>query len=57
MDIEEAKKLLKAEEGDSEGYHGVFDEIMEARLTELDPDFMEALNKLYEASNESRWYA
>lgn len=55
--IEEAKKRLKKEEGDSEGYHFEFDLILEERLMELDPKFMKALHKLYRSSNEARWYA
>lgn len=57
MTIKEAERLLKAKLGDSEGYHVAFDSILEAKLAELDPEFMKALDKLYDDSGESRWYA
>lgn len=52
-----AKKRLAKELGDSEGYHSVFDDLIEEKLAEYDPKFMKALHKLYDTSGESRWYA
>ena len=57
MSIEEAKEMLKSRIGDDEAYHSIFDEILEARLDELDPDFMNSMRQLYEDSEMSRWYA
>lgn len=57
MTIEEAKLILKKEEDDSESYHMKFDNIIENRLMELDPKFMEALKEEYERSGNDRWYA
>lgn len=57
LTIRKAKKMLEAEAGDSEGYHAVYDDILEGKLYELDPKFMLALKKLYEDSGEARWYA
>lgn len=57
LTIKEARKILKEELGDSEGYHSVYDELVEQKLMELDPKFMKAMQKLYYESNESRWYA
>ena len=44
-------------EHDSEEYHVTFDEILEDRLAELDPEFMNRMKQMYENSNQSRWYA
>jgi len=57
MDIKEAKKMLEKEIGDDEAYHSVFDDILEKRLEELDPKFMKAMERLYEDSGMSRWFA
>ena len=42
---------------DSEGYHCVFDELLEAKLDALDPEWMAAMRKLYEESRCARWCA
>ena len=55
--IKESIKELSKIEGDSEDYHGTFDEILEKRLKELDPDFMKAMDEEYDQSGMSRWYA
>lgn len=43
--------------GDSEGYHSTFDKLIEERLMELDPEWMDAMAKEYADSRMSRWYA
>lgn len=57
MNIKEARKQLKKHIGDSECYHSVFDDILEERLKELDPDFMEEMEKEYDKSGCARWCA
>lgn len=57
LTVATAKKRLAKELGDSEGYHVVFDTILEEKLAELDPKFLKAMKKLYRDSNEDRWYA
>lgn len=54
---EENLQRLRKQVPDDEGYHGVFDDLIEARLMELDPEWMNAMKKEYEASGMSRWYA
>ncbi len=55
--IKEAEVALDEALGDSESYHGLFDDLLESRLQELDPKFMEAMKELYDKSGMSRWYA
>lgn len=57
MDIKQATELLGKCTGDSESYHYQFDDIIEERLGELDPEFMKAMTEEYEKSGESRWFA
>lgn len=55
--IRDARKRLAEQEGDSEGYHSEFDDIIEERLMELDPEFMTELQQLYKDSGCARWCA
>lgn len=55
--INEALLKLVSLSGDSEMYHSVFDDIIEERLMELDPDFMTALQEAYKKSGASHWCA
>jgi hypothetical protein len=57
MNIEEARKILEACIGCDEAYHSRFDDILEQRLEELDPEFMKAMNEEYEKSGMARWCA
>ena len=57
MNIKEARERLEKEIGDDESYHSEFDDILEERLTELDPEFMKAMEKEYQESGMSRWCA
>lgn len=57
MTIEEAKLYLNQFEGDDEAYHSKFDDLLEARLMELDPEFMKAMAEYYEESGMKRWCA
>ena len=59
MTIKEAKKRLKPslDAEDDESFHSVFDDIIEERLAELDPEFMAAMKKYYEKSDMARWCA
>ena len=42
---------------DAEGFHDDFDQILEAKLDELDPEFMKSMREVYDASRCDRWYA
>jgi hypothetical protein len=57
MTIEDALNMLKGREGDSEIYHSTFNDIIEKRLMELDPDFMTALQEVYKNFGAARWCA
>ena len=48
---------LKEIQGDDERYHGTFDDLLEARLRELDPEWIEAMLKIYRDSKMARWCA
>ena len=50
-------KALKDCGGDDEKYHSIFDNLLEAKLEKLDPDWVKAMQELYEASGNSRWCA
>ena len=54
---EEEVQILKDEIGDSEGYHSVFDELLENKLSELDPEWLEEMRQLYYDSGCDRWCA
>jgi len=54
---EQERTSLNAVEGDSEEYHLVFDHLLEAKLMALDPDWMKAMEHLYDKSGCARWYA
>lgn len=43
--------------GDDEQFHIVFDEALEAKLRQLDPEWMAAMDAYYESSGMCRWYA
>lgn len=49
----ELRKII----GDDEAYHGYFDDILEAKLMELDPEWMTAMKKEYKNSGNRRWCA
>ena len=51
------KELLRKERGDSEGYHAVFDDLLEQKLKEVDPEWIEEMLKIYRESGEFRWFA
>ena len=55
--IKDSVKELRSIDGDSEDYHGTFDDILEKRLKELDPEFVKAIDEEYDKSGMSRWYA
>lgn len=53
---EKIKRLKQAvKEGDNEVVHGRYDELIEDRLTELDPKFMKKLNSMVKGIGF--WYA
>lgn len=59
---EEQKQRLESciyEDGktNSESFHEEFDEIMRDRLSELDPEFVENLEKIAKEMNADFWYA
>ena len=48
---------LKGLKGDPEAYHSKFDNMLEERLMGLDPEWMKAMERIYEESGASRWCA
>ena len=42
---------------DSESYHSEFDDILEEKLIALDPEWMEAMQEIYNSSRNERWCA
>lgn len=57
MTVEQALERLSKAIGDDEFYHSLFDDILEEKLAEYDPKFMEALQEAYENSGMARWCA
>jgi hypothetical protein len=55
--IERIAKRMKPNMTDSEDFHFRFDQELELRLMELDPEFMLAMSEYYTTSGYSRWYA
>ena len=53
----EELNILKRAEGDDESYHGKFDDLIEAKLMQLDAEQMKKMQKVYDKSNMSRWGA
>ena len=41
----------------AESYHWEFDQILEERLMELDPEWMQTMQDEYVKSGMARWYA
>jgi len=55
---EELTKLHKAEgESDDEVFHAEFDDLLEKKLMELDPEWMKFMEEFYGKSGLSRWCA
>lgn len=54
---EQEVQILKDEIGDSEGFHGVFDALLENKLLELDPEWIKEMQQIYYDSGCSRWCA
>ena len=48
---------LKGLRGDNEAYHSKFDDFMEGKLSELDNEWMEDLNRVKEIHDIDFWYA
>ena len=44
-------------ENDHEAYHGAFDKLLEAKLMQLDPEWMTAMQRIYAESDMMRWCA
>ena len=53
----EEKALLMSEYGDSEGYRSVSDDILKAKIEELDPEWIKEMQQLYKDSKKCRWCA
>jgi ferritin-like protein len=51
------KQRLNNAYADDERFHSVFDDILEERLMELDPEWMQEMKDLYSASGCARWCA
>ena len=51
------ERLRTCSPKDSEYYHRYFDELLEERLMELDPEWMQAMKDEYDNSGKRRWYA
>jgi len=54
---EEEIARLERHHGDAEYYHGEFDDLLEEKLKELDPEWVKAMLKIYADSGKARWYA
>ena len=54
---EEIISILGGLLDDSEKYHAKFDDMLEEKLRELDPEWMLEMAKLYEKSGCGRWCA
>lgn len=50
-------KRLKDCGSDDEGFHSVFDDILEERLMDLDKEWMLAMQDIYRRSGNARWCA
>jgi len=46
-----------ASKGDDEAFHAHFDDMIERKLRQLDPEWMKAMEKFYEKSGMDRWCA
>ncbi len=53
---EELSKLRGAGR-DDERYHVYFDALLEAKLAELDPEWLEGMREEYDKSGNARWCA
>ena len=55
----EQKELLKkcADDQDWEAYHAAYDEILEGRVKEFDPEFLKSINAHARKANAHFWYA
>ena len=42
---------------DDEAYHATFDDLLEEKLMQLDPEWMRAMSKIYYESKMQRWCA
>lgn len=55
---EELAPLEKTKRGeDDESYHWEYDKMLEAKLRQLDPEWMVAVNAYDNVSGMSHWYA
>jgi hypothetical protein len=43
--------------GNDEGYHWEYDKMLEAKLRQLDPEWMAAVDAYDDASNMCHWFA
>jgi len=51
----ELQELQDAKDDDT--YHSVFDDILEKKLMELDPEWMTEISRIYQESGMARWTA
>lgn len=55
---EQLDRFAKAiERGDSESFHSIFDDLLEERLMELDPEWMKEMQQFYDKTEMARWCA
>ena len=57
LPTEQELQRLREQRGDDETYHATFDAVLEDKLRELDPAWMEAMENEYKESRMGRWYA
>lgn len=50
------KRIEKRGWANSDAYHLFFDGLLEEKLNELDPKWMESMQKIYDKSGMGRWY-
>ena len=48
---------LAKSKSDDEVFHSAFDDLLEHKLMQLDPEWMKAMQRYYENSNMERWCA
>ena len=55
---DELAPLISAKDAhDDETFHIEYDEVLEAKLKSLDPEWMKAMTEYYESSRMDRWCA
>lgn len=54
---QEQKQELLATAPDNESFHRTYDDMIKKRLSELDPEFMESIDKIVSQADVTFWFA